>query len=85
MKTYEDTYKVKPLEWYECIEGEYDCIAITILGIFGIKYDNPTWYWAYIFRRETDEGLFQCDSLEDGKKQANDYYVTVLERSLIKL
>jgi hypothetical protein len=85
MIQYEDTYKIKPLEWHTCIYGDCVILALSILGIFTIQYVDDNLYWSYIFQENVNEDRFPCDSLEEGKREANEYYKKIIERALIKL
>lgn len=87
--THTDTtlYRVIPLRW-ECHrptdheDGEW-WSAATIFGRFSfqVMYDTNLreHLWRYCFDEVYDEGNRTCDSIEDGKRQAEAYY---LERLL---
>jgi hypothetical protein len=72
-------YNVKPLEWRqirpaEDEEGEW-WTASTVFGSFDVERDVGNGYrWRYCIDEYYDEGTHDCDSIADGKYQAEFFY-----------
>ena len=90
--------KIKPLEWekrlrkYYTFDNEYlDTILFvkTILGFIEIYYNNTdagdSWMWSYRTCDEQATTIFLCESLEDGKQKAEEFYLKKLKEALIEL
>lgn len=78
----EQTYTVKPLEWESHVDdnGNDRWLAGTVCGLMRVRRKQYTgWEWSYCFDEYYDKGTRHCDSAEDGKRQAEAYY---LERLL---
>jgi len=70
------TYTIKPLEWEGEIKEEFDYMgASTPFGRYGITLTEEGGFtWGYCFDEYYDEGDFPCDSIEEGKRLAEEHW-----------
>jgi len=74
-------YIIKDLEWEEYTYGTVlrFCYCASIFGTMRVEKNyNDRWQWSYCFNEYYDEDCFTCDSLEDGKAKANEFYLSRL-------
>lgn len=76
-------YRIKPLGWKlvrRDADGEW-WTAPTVFGSIDVEED-PSWHarfsWRYCFDEYYDEGRHDCESIEDGKRQAEEFYLSRL-------
>ena len=78
----ERLYRIKPLEWHDSNRENWQYSSTTtVLG--GMKVEFVTsygppgfWRWGYCFDEYYDEDVNDCDSLEDGKAKAEEFYLS---------
>ena len=77
------TYTIQPLVWTEHRsthheEGVY-LIADSVFGSFTIERERyGPFQWGYYFDEYCDEVKHSCDSVDEGKQQAEAYYLSRL-------
>lgn len=74
-------YAVKPLVWasHKDHDGNDYWHADTVFGGLSVERKQYAgWEWSYCFGEYHDEDSHACDSAEDGKRQAEAYYLSRL-------
>lgn len=86
-------YMIKPLEWkkvdsrasdvfeqYEAHNGLFGC-AVTK---YKDKNGNPWWGYRWTIVEYYNDGMGECENLEDGKEFCEQIWINALEQVLIK-
>ncbi len=69
-------YTIKPLVWEQSPHGDWT--AHTIFGSFYVRCDYGTWAWEYCIDEYYDEGRYETESAETGKRAAEEFYLSRL-------
>lgn len=72
-------YRIKPLQWEQINPDWWETSSI-FCTLHVVRDDG--WTWRYCIDEFYDEGQHPCESLEEGKQQAEKFYLERLLPSL---
>lgn len=82
-------YKIKKLDWQGKIDKDkwYSSItAETPFGFYEVSIDElGRVSWGYCFDEYFDEEVFYCDSVKDGKREAEEHWLEKIKTALIEV
>jgi hypothetical protein len=74
-------YRIRPLEWRlttDCNDNDHWHAATVFGGMAVYREQHSGWGWGYCFEEYYDEAIHCCESAEDGKQQAEAFYLSRL-------
>jgi hypothetical protein len=98
MNDQDKTYRIRPLEWRDGGDAESEGVRTELretdfpIGwlYFVVKrWDDDQWYWGEVYNLGAERNRFQmkypCDSLEDGKENAWQDWLSRITPALIEV
>lgn len=84
-----ESYRIKPLEWRQLRGTEHEdgewWTADTVFGSIEVERWCGSWCWRYCFAEYYDEARHGCNSIADGKAEAEEFYLERIMQALDRL